>query len=642
MIIKEKNNTINSILSEMYINTFTESINTVFKTFFSTELEEDEYIEVVFDSADKQFNKAKHVKTFEEFLFLVKSLDKKFNVTFCPAVRKITEDKKNRRTGLENISRVKGIVLDVEKKNDHNTKKESTEVIKLIDSVYSQLPDELKQAVFYTAYTGGGGQIAIVFNRFLDREKAKEVYEKLKEYLSHVENVDLMSFNIAGCQRLIGTTNLKYDVQSFLLWKNPRVVPIDIETFLKGAEESENAVNELSVEVEKATEKQVVFHRIDKDCIDEIKRRVSFASIFDEIGVQYKRYAHYLSVICPFHSERHPSFVVFFSNSYRDWELAVDYHDNERYDIISFVQKYYDISFSKAIEMLAEKAGIKVKKLRGRPKKEEEGEEEEKITDAREFFSILGVEKILRYVEEEEHHYEFHFQDKDGMRHVLKMAFIDLMYDAKKFLTAWGAKSGISPIVALNGVKYSWRDILSSLDEIAEKHEYFYRASEKELLAEELRQFIISQPFTDDLDGITMQNAAALKYVEEEKVYISLTSLATKIRYLAPHLPASIKKLVELLQYLGCRNKRLKKGEKKYRLWELPGNPEDWRVPAKTKTEQPEIKSEAVEEKEEKRVSETKERKGEKKEEERIVKDFWDWSKVQEEIESVKESEIPF
>jgi hypothetical protein len=631
MVIKEKNNTINSILSEMYINNFIESINTVFKTFFSTELEKDEYVEVVFDNADKQFNKAKHVKTFEEFLSLAKSLDKKSNVTFCPGVRKITEDKKDRRTGLENVSRVKGIVLDIEKKNDHNTKKESTEVIKLIDSVYSQLPEELKRAVCYTAYTGGGGQIAIVFNRFLDKEKAKEVYEKLREYLSHVENVDLTSFNLAGCQRLIGTTNLKYDVQSFLLWKNPRVVPIDIERFLKSAEESENAVNELSVEVEKETEKQVVFHRIDKDCINEIKRRVSFASIFDEIGVQYKRYARYLSVICPFHPEEHPSFVVFFSNSSRDWELAIDYHDNERYDIISFVQKYYDISFSKAIEMLAEKAGIKIKKLRGRPKKEEEGEEEEKITDAREFFSLLGVEKILRYVEEEEHHYEFHFRDMDGMRCVLKIAFKDLMYDAKKFLTAWGAKSGISPIEALNEVKYSWKDIVSSLKEIAEKHEYFYRASEKELLAEELRQFIISQPFTDELEGITMQNAVALKYVEDNKVYISLTSLATKIRFLAPHLPASIKKLVELLQYLGCRNKRLKKGEKKYRLWELPGNPEDWRVPAKTKTEQPEIKSEAVEEKEEKRVSETKER-----------EDFWDWSKVQEEIESVKEDEIPF
>lgn len=505
----------------------------------------------------------------------------------------------------------------------------------------------MKQAVFYTAYTGGGGQIAIVFNRFLDREKAKEVYEKLREYLSHVENVDLMSFNIAGCQRLIGTTNLKYDVQSFLLWKNPKVVPIDIETFLKGAEESENAVNKLSVEVEKATEKQVVFHRIDKDCINEIKRRVSFASIFDEIGVQYKRYARYLSVICPFHSEEHPSFVVFFSNSYRDWELAVDYHDNERYDIISFVQKYYDISFSKAIEMLAEKAGIKVKKLRGRPKKEEEGEEEEKITDAREFFSLLGIEKILRY-KEEGHCFEFHFKDRDGDTCVLNFSLKELINE-KKFISEYVNLSGYLLEERLERTKYSWKDIVKQLPEIAEKHEYFYRASEKELLAEELRQFIISQPFTDDIEGITMQNAAALKFVEDNKVYISLTSLSTKIRYLAPHLPTGIKKLAELLNYLGCKSVKIKRKGKGYRLWELPGSPEDWRVPAKTKTEQPEVKSEAVEEKEEKRVSETKERewkeeerKGEKKEEERIVKDFWDWSKVQEEIESVKESEIPF
>lgn len=86
-----------SILTEIYENSLQESVNTVFKTFFLTELEEDEYIEVVFDNADKQFNKARHVKTFEEFLFLVKSLDKKSNVTFCPAVRKITEDKKKQK-----------------------------------------------------------------------------------------------------------------------------------------------------------------------------------------------------------------------------------------------------------------------------------------------------------------------------------------------------------------------------------------------------------------------------------------------------------------------------------------------------------------------------------------------------------------
>jgi hypothetical protein len=70
-------------------------------------------------------------------------------------------------------------------------------------------------------------------------------------------------------------------------------------------------------------------------------------------------------------------------------------------------------------------------------------------------------------------------------------------------------------------------------------------------------------------------------------------------------LPAGIKKLAELLNYLGCKSVKIKRKGKGYRLWELPGSPESWRVPAKKKTEQPEI--EAVEEKEEKRVSETEE-----------------------------------
>lgn len=230
------------------------------------------------------------------------------------------------------------------------------------------------------------------------------------------------------------------------------------------------------------------------------------------------------------------------------------------------------------------KVEMKMKKLRGRPKKEKEGEEEGKITDAREFFSLLGIKKILRY-KEAGHCFEFHFKDRDGDTCVLNFSLKELINE-KKFISEYVNLSGYLLEERLERTKYSWKDIVKQLPEIAEKHEYFYRASEKELLAEELRQFIISQPFTDDLDGITMQNAAALKFVEDNKVYISLTSLSTKIRYLAPHLPAGIKKLAELLNYLGCKSVKIKRKGKEYRLWELPGSPEDWRffeVPERNK-----------------------------------------------------------
>lgn len=89
--------------------------------------------------------------------------------------------------------------------------------------------------------------------------------------------------------------------------------------------------------------------------IDEIKNR---SNIIDVIGrqVQLKKTGSNHKGLCPFHSEKTPSFVVS-----EDKQIFTCFGCGATGDIIEFTKKYYNLDFQGAIEQLANEYGIELR-----------------------------------------------------------------------------------------------------------------------------------------------------------------------------------------------------------------------------------------------------------------------------------------
>ena len=85
---------------------------------------------------------------------------------------------------------------------------------------------------------------------------------------------------------------------------------------------------------------------------DEIK---AGCNIVDVIGrsVNLKRSGSNYKGVCPFHNEKTPSFVVS-----EDKQIFTCFGCGQSGDVISFVEKYYNLSFQEAIEKLASEYNI--------------------------------------------------------------------------------------------------------------------------------------------------------------------------------------------------------------------------------------------------------------------------------------------
>ena len=95
-----------------------------------------------------------------------------------------------------------------------------------------------------------------------------------------------------------------------------------------------------------------------KKAVEDIKQTASIVDVINSC-VTLKRAGANYSACCPFHKEKTPSFIVNESrNSYRCFGCG------EHGDVISFVEKYYNLDFPQAVERLAAQYGITIEESR--------------------------------------------------------------------------------------------------------------------------------------------------------------------------------------------------------------------------------------------------------------------------------------
>ncbi|GEM_PF-4555423 len=130
---------------------------------------------------------------------------------------------------------------------------------------------------------------------------------------------------------------------------------LELEEFLRQEQEKRKREIEKLVKAIKNNEKKKGRgkKKIDFEAwVEEVKKTVKFE---DLLGTPKIRSSYYYSYCCPFHEEKNPSFSV---KVFSDFEIATDWHDGEKYDIIKFYMKYYNKDFYTALKEISERFGI--------------------------------------------------------------------------------------------------------------------------------------------------------------------------------------------------------------------------------------------------------------------------------------------
>src|SRR3972149_11562679 len=105
--------------------------------------------------------------------------------------------------------------------------------------------------------------------------------------------------------------------------------------------------------------------------IDEIKQKLDIVEVIGQYAA-LKKAGRNLTTLCPFHSEKHPSFFVY--PEQQSWHCFGAC--NTGGDVFAFVMKKEGLDFSEALHLLARRAGIT---LPSRVAREEGKEEKEKF-----------------------------------------------------------------------------------------------------------------------------------------------------------------------------------------------------------------------------------------------------------------------
>ncbi len=100
--------------------------------------------------------------------------------------------------------------------------------------------------------------------------------------------------------------------------------------------------------------------------IDEIKQKIDIVDVIGQY-VKLTKSGHTMKGLCPFHSEKHPSFFVY--PDQQSWHCFGSC--NTGGDVFSFIMKKEDIDFGEALKLLADRAGVALESRKGEERREE-------------------------------------------------------------------------------------------------------------------------------------------------------------------------------------------------------------------------------------------------------------------------------
>ena len=265
--------------------------------------------------------------------------------------------------------------------------------------------------------TGGGVQLIYEFDREMDLEEADRVFNFLKSifpskrYSIHIPNAlgsiarvelefDASSFDVVHVQRVLGTLNPKYDAFSRIIhgWTPQNIPALAMESFdtvlqaLKGQGDTEeikqeilkiNSVKHLIISAFSTEKPQFSVDELNsyanilnfkpssaRTDMSNLEYKVaialnegrSFDIVRDELQV-VRETPTFVALKCPFHEgDSHSSFAVYKNSGKSSFDVYYDFHDQKKYNIVSFYAKLHDISISQAIREIIDLSGINITK----------------------------------------------------------------------------------------------------------------------------------------------------------------------------------------------------------------------------------------------------------------------------------------
>ena len=121
--------------------------------------------------------------------------------------------------------------------------------------------------------------------------------------------------------------------------------------------------------------------------IDEVKQRTDIVEVVSQYA-SLKKAGRNLTALCPFHSEKHPSFFVY--PEQQSWHCFGAC--NTGGDVFSFVMRKEGIDFGETLRLLAQRAGVS---LPSRVEREGEKEEKEELYQVNEATTLYFHNLLL-------------------------------------------------------------------------------------------------------------------------------------------------------------------------------------------------------------------------------------------------------
>src|SRR5690349_19443997 len=105
-----------------------------------------------------------------------------------------------------------------------------------------------------------------------------------------------------------------------------------------------------------------------REQIEQVRSAVDIVEVIREFVPSLKASGRSVKGLCPFHSERTPSFHV-----HPEKGLFKCFGCGESGDVIGFISKMEQLSFSDSMRLLADRAGVRLETQKTQEKREPEG-----------------------------------------------------------------------------------------------------------------------------------------------------------------------------------------------------------------------------------------------------------------------------